>query len=522
MNTPPIKLNHVHVRRLVLFPIMWGLSWGYTVLASETLVSDNRVGKPQKETAEVTYKIVDTEQIRCFDNRVQIKFPQEKESFFGQDAHYQGNTPTYTDNGDGTVSDEITGLMWQSDPGHKMTFEEAVKGASKCNTGGHSDWRLPSIKELFSLILFNGLDPDMKASDPSTLKPFIDTSVFNFSYGDPSKHERIIDSQFATSTKYVHTTMGDNETMFGVNFADGRIKGYPLTDPRSRRGMAFYVLYVRGNPDYGNNHFIKNAQKTVTDRATGLTWMLVDSGHLRAGKNNDGKLNWQEALAWSEGLDYGGHSDWRLPNVKELQSIVDYTRSPATTNSAAIDPVFKVSRVKEGQEDDFPYYWTSTTHQRGNQGSAADYICFGKGYGWMFDHQSRKKKLMDVHGAGCQRSDPKSGDPSLTPQGRGPQGDVLRINNFVRCVRGGEAKPVTSGPNVEKSVVKPRRGREPRPEGQRPDIVSRLDKNNDGKVSKSEFDGPGRHFSHIDKNNDGFLSEKEFRQGPPPKPPGRP
>ena len=153
---------------------------------------------------------------------------------------------------------------------------------------------------------------------------------------------------------------------------------------------------------------------------------------------------------------------------------------------------------------------------------AAAYICFGKGYGWMSEPRSRKKKLMDVHGAGCQRSDPKSGDPSLTPQGRGPQGDVLRIHNFVRCVRGGEAKPVTSGPNVEKSFAKPRRAREPRPEGQRPDMIRRLDKNNDGKVSKSEFDGPRRHFSHIDKNNDGFLSEKEFRQGPPPKPPGRP
>jgi hypothetical protein len=44
--------------------------------------------------------------------------------------------------------------------------------------------------------------------------------------------------------------------------------------------------------------------------------------------------------------------------------------------------------------------------------------------------------LMDVHGAGSQRSDPKSGDASRFPRGRGPQGDVIRIDNFVRCVRG--------------------------------------------------------------------------------------
>ena len=43
---------------------------------------------------------------------------------------------------------------------------------------------------------------------------------------------------------------------------------------------------------------------------------------------------------------------------------------------------------------------------------------------------------VDVHGAGSQRSDPKAGDPALFPHGRGPQGDVIRIYNFVRLVRG--------------------------------------------------------------------------------------
>ncbi|MBF0334831.1 MAG: hypothetical protein HQL40_14495 [Alphaproteobacteria bacterium] len=44
--------------------------------------------------------------------------------------------------------------------------------------------------------------------------------------------------------------------------------------------------------------------------------------------------------------------------------------------------------------------------------------------------------IVDVHGAGAQRSDPKTGDPSAYPQwGKGPQGDVRRVFNFVRCVR---------------------------------------------------------------------------------------
>jgi hypothetical protein len=43
--------------------------------------------------------------------------------------------------------------------------------------------------------------------------------------------------------------------------------------------------------------------------------------------------------------------------------------------------------------------------------------------------------LVDVHGAGAQRSDPKAGDPKMFPHGHGPQGDVVRIKNFVRLVR---------------------------------------------------------------------------------------
>ncbi|NIP24068.1 MAG: hypothetical protein GWN67_10745 [Phycisphaerae bacterium] len=55
--------------------------------------------------------------------------------------------------------------------------------------------------------------------------------------------------------------------------------------------------------------------------------------------------------------------------------------------------------------------------------------------------------------------------------------------------------------------------------GQRPsggDFVRRLDRNGDGKVSKSEFDGPAEHFSDFDRNGDGYISANEAPQGPPP------
>ena len=76
------------------------------------------------------YAIVDTGQVRCYDNRTEIAIPQPGQPFFGQDAAVPRPSPSYRDNGDGTVSDLVTGLMWQKDPGAKKTFAEAIAGAA--------------------------------------------------------------------------------------------------------------------------------------------------------------------------------------------------------------------------------------------------------------------------------------------------------------------------------------------------------------------------------------------------------
>ena len=256
----------------------------------------------------------------------------------------------------------------------------------------------------------------------SSSVPYIDTRFFGFAYGDESAGDRVMDVQYASATEYVGTTMNGNKTMFGVNFADGRIKGYP--SGRTPNGeKLFAVKYVRGNPRYGKNTFRKNSDGTVSDAATGLQWQQKESGKA---------LTWQQALAHCEGLKLAGKTDWRLPNAKELHSIVDYTRAPKVTGTAAIDPVFSVTEVAS-------YYWTGTTHLEGPAdilGNQAVYIAFGRALGYMqIPPGSGTPTLMDVHGAGAQRSDPKAGDPSRFPYGRGPQGDVIRIYNYVRCVR---------------------------------------------------------------------------------------
>jgi hypothetical protein len=378
-----------------------------------------------------TYPVVDTGQVLFYDNQNVISAPQQGDAFYGQDAAYQGAQPSYVDNGDGTVTDLVTRLMWQRDPGEKMTYGGAMADVESYDLAGYDDWRLPTIKELYSLIEFTGTDPSgCENLGTCDATPFIDTGFFVFSYGDTSAGERMIDAQYMSGTRYVSTTMGGNPTVFGVNFADGRIKGYPISNPQGGE-KTFFVLHVRGNTDYGANNLVDNGDGTVTDLATGLTWMQTDSGE---------GLDWEDALGYCENLDLAGHDDWRLPNAKELQSIVDYTRSASTTGSAAIDPVFETSTIlDEGGEQDYPSYWSSTTHANLVNGANAVYVAFGEALGWM-QGPSGDYVLLDVHGAGSQRSDPKIGDPADYPRGHGPQGDVIRVFNYARCVRSTQAR----------------------------------------------------------------------------------
>ena len=111
---------------------------------------------------------------------------------------------------------------------------------------------------------------------------------------------------------------------------------------------------------------------------------------------------------------------------------MDYTRAPDVTNSAAIDPLFFATTFDDpdGNPGQYGYYWTGTTHLDGpNPYSRAVYIAFGKAQGKM------NGKLLDVHGAGAQRSDPKTGNPADYPKFHGPQGDVQYVFNYVRAVR---------------------------------------------------------------------------------------
>lgn len=97
-----------------------------------------------------------------------------------------------------------------------------------------------------------------------------------------------------------------------------------------------------------DHRFIDHGDGTVTDTCTGLMWQenTADTDRDREITTND-KLTWEEALVYCADDTFAGNEDWRLPNVRELHSIVDFGR-----HNPALDPQL------EGRP---AFYWSSTS-----------------------------------------------------------------------------------------------------------------------------------------------------------------
>ncbi|GIQ87716.1 protein of unknown function DUF1566, partial [Kipferlia bialata] len=351
-------------------------------------------------------------------------------------------TPDLNGDGECTVED-------------KRTQDDAVTYCASLSLAGYDDWRLPSVKEMYSLIDFSGTDvsTELTAEEaPSDAIPFVDEYYFGFEYGRPEDDDRIIDVQYASTSIYTSLTRGAGDgTMFGVNFADGRIKGYPLGTPSSEK--TFFVHCVRNydSRDWNTNQYTAGTgdeADTVYDATTSLQWMKEDSG-ADTYKDTYGDSSYQYGMLWGgafafangmNSISFAGHTDWRVPSAKELQSIVDYTTDIDAGDPPIDTAYFDIStRTNEAVDSDYPWFWSSTTHvayvaeeSSSPEGESAVYVAFGRAMGYS---ETADPQWADVHGAGCQRSDPKTGDPSDYSTGHGPQGDAVRIYNHVRLVR---------------------------------------------------------------------------------------
>ena len=228
-----------------------------------------------------------------------------------QPAFATPTTPTsdFVDNGDGTVTHKLTGLMWMR-CAMGQTWDKATEnclGASsvslwngaaalKSNFAGYDDWRLPSIMELQTIVERQNSSPAVN----STLFP------------NMSKNS------FWSSSRYVYLSnyMWIEDLYTGSNYFD-------------KKSNYHAVRLVRGGQWFSgampNSDFMDNKNGTVTHKTTQLIWQRCAAGQIWTDSTCSGSANiytYNQAVALAGTLtDY---SDWRIPNETELLSIVNY------------------------------------------------------------------------------------------------------------------------------------------------------------------------------------------------------
>lgn len=226
-----------------------------------------------------------------------------------QDADFQPNTRHFVPQANDEVRDEASGLIWQArDDGVERTQADAAAACAALETEGApaGTWRLPSVTELSTLILFGKANPaiDQAFPDPSGPNTWTSTPIAN------------------ANTMHWSVRFGVGEVMPMLSTA--------LAPARCVRG----TLKQRGA--------LTSSQETIKDETNGLEWQRVDDGL---------KRTWRDSLDACAKLSLAGHGDWHLPNAFELMSLLDY----GTTEPTKIDPLFQSARPE--------LYWSSSFSQ---------------------------------------------------------------------------------------------------------------------------------------------------------------
>jgi hypothetical protein len=226
--------------------------------------------------------------------------PDETMVFYGQDGNTLVNVPIYQlsqDATEKTLTDCMTALVWQVEPAtaSDLSWDGAVAQCDNLQYAGFSDWRLPSRRELISLLDLGrpGLGNGTASVFPAELDSLVKPAPANPVYWTRSEH-----------------AAAPTGGAWAVRLIGSLIE--PLSKNSTAEGRA---LCVRGPVRYDNPVFDSTAD-TVTDTATGLIWE----------RNISTAAKWNVALDYCNALDLGGKQDWRLPTLKELAYLADDSR----------------------------------------------------------------------------------------------------------------------------------------------------------------------------------------------------
>ncbi len=287
--------------------------------------------------------------------------------------------------GSGTIiTDNLTGLMWNVESStNVVTWLEALTYVSSLNTGthlGYTDWRLPSINELESLLSAGIMTNNLKlqAQGFGVMGAWYWSSTSDAADTANSAWLLYLEAQDA-----IWVQSGGKTISFSQAIPVRTVPGVYTTAPAvvSRTGQTVSLAAgddgaLQSGVPLPNPRFTANADTSIRDNLTGLNW--APSGNLMTSLSptfdhdaaNDGKVTWQHALDYVALLNtqnYLGHNDWRLPNMKEMRSPVDYGQS----NLIAY---FQSGGFSDVQAD---IYWTSST---GSDGGARTVEMMRGGY----------------------------------------------------------------------------------------------------------------------------------------------
>jgi hypothetical protein len=249
----------------------------------------------------------------------------------------------------GDWCDPKTGLCWQvSEVGERLSWDNAVAYCNNLTLCNRDDWRLPSIKELVTIV---DVTRDIDKGDI-----YIDASVFN-----SKSKDMIPPDQFWFWTS--QSSVKDTNNAWYVYFKDGSVIDGEKTTSQG------YARCVRGEAVFSApfDASTVSGERVVKDVTHGLSWQGCAAG-LSGDSCQQGSSKtqaWQEAVSYCDGLSWAGHDDWRLPGYYELIGIIDYTRyNPAVDVNAFTNiPASK--------------FWSSSLHVIG-EGSAWR-VNFGNG-----------------------------------------------------------------------------------------------------------------------------------------------
>ena len=188
--------------------------------------------------------------------------------------------------------------------------------------------------------------------------------------------------------KSTFTFLAENISVSG--FVPKPISGFPRTGQTTTYATYDDGYYHKGMPASGTR-YQDNGNGTITDNATGLMWVKDPSlcggpiynsqNKWASALNTPRTMTWADAITNCEALSYAGHTNWRLPNIKELQSIVNYGKTmPAIGESTSESPWVNTQGVT-GYDNGC--YWSGTNYAYDTQYTW--FINFTSGNIWMGD-----------------------------------------------------------------------------------------------------------------------------------------